>query len=142
MFCNDTVGFTDSFKVPHIAVHDGGVYMNKLKNKEAVGPDNMNSIMLKLALLYAVESLIYIYNSCIQQNRFPSALKAPRIIPLPKTNDRIPATEILSDRFMSCLFCQSKPLEKHIHKPASNPLYTTSTLFSLTSVGTTHPTQC
>ena len=39
MFCNETGGSTDAFKVPHIAVHDGGVYMNKLENKEAVGPD-------------------------------------------------------------------------------------------------------
>jgi len=41
-----------------------------------MGPDNINSMMLKLALSHAVESLTYIYNLCIQQNLLPWALKA------------------------------------------------------------------
>ena len=76
-------------------------------------PDNTNSMMLKLALPYAVESLTYIYNLCIQQNIFPPALKSAEVIPLPKTKD-------LSDpntfRPISLLSILSKQLEKHIHK--------------------------
>ena len=52
-----------------------------------MGPDNTNSMMLKLAVPYAVESLTYIYNLCIQQNIFPSALKAAKFITLSKTKD-------------------------------------------------------
>ena len=78
-----------------------------------MGPDNINSMMLKLALPYAVESLTYIYNLCIQQNIFPSALKAAKVIPLPKTKD---LTDPNTFRPISLLSIESKPLEKHIHK--------------------------
>ena len=112
-FCKDRISSSDSFKVPPIAVHEVGAYINKLKNKKAMGPDNINSMMLKLALPYAVESLTYIYNLCIQQNIFPSALKAAKVIPLPKTKD---LTDPNTFRPISLLSILSKPLEKHIHK--------------------------
>ena len=102
-FCKDRISSSDSFKVPPVAVHEAGAYINKLKNKKAMGPDNINSMMLKLALPYAVESLTYIYNLCIQQNIFPSALKAAKVIPLPKTKDLL--TQILLDQFRFYLFC-------------------------------------
>ena len=85
----------------------------KLNNNKAMGPDNINSMMLKLALPYAVESLSYIYNLCIQQNIFPSALKAAKVISLPKTKD---LTDPNNFRPISLLSILSKPLEKHIHK--------------------------
>ena len=52
-----------------------------------MGPDNINSFLLKLALPYVVESLTPVYNLCIEQNSFPPALKAAKVIPLPKTKD-------------------------------------------------------
>ena len=112
-FCKDRISFSDSFKVPPIAVHEVGAYIKKLKNKKAMGPDNINSMMLKLALPYAVESLTYIYYLCIQQNIFPSALKAAKVIPLPKIKD---LTDPNTFRPISLLSIMSKPLEKHIHK--------------------------
>ena len=78
-----------------------------------MGPDNINSVMLKLALLYAVESLTYTYNLCIQQNIFPSALKAAKVIPLLKTKD---CTDTNTFRPISLLSLLFKPLEKHIHQ--------------------------
>ena len=78
-----------------------------------MGPDNINSMMLKLALPYAVESLTYIYNLRIQHNIFPSALKAAKVIPLPKTKD---LTDPNTFRPISLLSILSKPLEKHVHK--------------------------
>ena len=69
--------------------------------------------MLKLAVPYAVESLTYIYNLCIQQNVFPSALKAAKVIPLPKTKD-LADPDTFSP--ISLLSIVSKPLENHIHK--------------------------
>ena len=112
-FCKDRISSNDSFKVPPIAVHEVGAYINKLKTKKAMGPDNINSMMLKLALPYAVESLTYIYNLCIQQNIFPSALKAAKVIPVPKTKDLADPNTF---RPISLLSILSKPLEKHIHK--------------------------
>ena len=50
-------------------------------------PDNFNSFLLKLALQHVVELLTYVYNLCIQKNTFSPALKAAKIIPLPKAKD-------------------------------------------------------
>ena len=52
-----------------------------------MGPDNVNSDLLKLALPYVVESLTCVYNLRIQQNTFHPALKAAKVIPLPKAKD-------------------------------------------------------
>ena len=37
-----------------------------LKNKKSMGPDNINSFLLKLALPYVVESLTHVYISYIK----------------------------------------------------------------------------
>ena len=78
-----------------------------------MGPDNINSFLLKLGLPYVVESLTHVYNLYIEQNSFPPALKAAKVIPLPKTKD-------LSDpnnfRPISLLSIVTKPLERHNHK--------------------------
>ena len=78
-----------------------------------MGPDNINSYMLKLALPYVVESSTYVYNYCIQQNIFPPAVKAAKVISLLKAKD-------LSDpnnfRAISLLFNLTKSLERHFHK--------------------------
>ena len=84
-FCQNRIGSTDSFIVPLIAVHEAGMQIVNLKNKKSMGPDNINSFLLKLALPYVVESLTHVYNLCIEQNSFPPALKAATVIPLPKT---------------------------------------------------------
>ena len=78
-----------------------------------MGPDNITPYLLKIALPYVVESLTYVYNICIEQNIFQTALKNAKVVPLPKTN-------VLSDpsnyRPISLLHVISKPLERHIHK--------------------------
>ena len=112
-FCQDRVSSTDSLAVPPIAGYEVGTYVKHLKNKKSMGPDNINSLLLKIALPYVVESLTYIDNLCIEQNCFPPALKTAKVIPLPKTKD-------LSDpsnfRPISLLSIISKPLERHTHK--------------------------
>ena len=69
-----------------------------------MGPDNVNSYLLNLALPYVLESLTYVYNLCIQQNTFPPALKAAKVIPLPKVKDL--SDLITSAQYLSCLFWQ------------------------------------
>ena len=78
-----------------------------------MGPDNINSIMLKLALSYAVESLTYIYNLYIQQNIFHLAQKADKVVPVPKAKG---VTDPNTFRPISLLSSLSKPLDKHIYK--------------------------
>lgn len=112
-FCEVRMRVTDSFTVPLIAVHEVGAHILKLKNKKSMGPDNINSKLMKLSLPYIVESLTYIYNLCIQQNTFPPALKSAKVIPLPKTKD---LTDPNNFRPISLLSVLCKPIERHIHK--------------------------
>ena len=55
--------------------------------------------------------MTYIYNLCIDQNIFPTALKEAKVIPIPKGTD---TTDPLNFRPISILPILSKPLEKHI----------------------------
>ena len=112
-FCHDRLKSTDSFSIPPIAVHEVGSLITNLKNKKAMGPDTLNASLLKLALPYIIESLTYIYNLCIEQNAFPSALKIAKIIPLPKSRD---SSDLNNFRPISLLSVLSKPIEKHIEK--------------------------
>ena len=75
--------------------------------------DNVNSHLLKPALPYVVESLTYVYNLCIQQNAFPPALKAAKVITLPKAKD---VSDPKNFRPISLLSILTKPLERHIYK--------------------------
>ena len=75
--------------------------------------DNVNSHLLKPALPYVVESLTYVYNLCIQQNAFPPALKAAKVITLPKAKD---VSDPKNFRPISLLSILTKPLERHIHR--------------------------
>ena len=44
-FCKDRNSSSDSFNVPPIDVHEVGAYINKLKRKKAMGPDNIYLIL-------------------------------------------------------------------------------------------------
>ena len=112
-FCKQKTSDTNPFSIPILAVHEVGELISNLKNKKSSGPDDINAQILKLSLPYTVESLTYIYNLCISQNVFPSALKTAKVIPLPKTKDR---SDPNNYRPISLLSVLSKPLERHIHK--------------------------
>ena len=77
-----------------------------------MGPDNIPTYLLKLAIPYVVDSLTYIYNLCIQKNIFPKIFKTAKVIPLPKNTDR---TDPNNFRPISLLSVLSKPLERHVH---------------------------
>ena len=48
-----------------------------------MGPDNIPTCVLKLALPYVVEPLTYIYNICILKKCiFPKIFKTVKVIPL------------------------------------------------------------
>ena len=44
-FCNYRINSSDLFKVPPIAVHEVGAYIDQLKNKKAMGSDSIHSMM-------------------------------------------------------------------------------------------------
>ena len=112
-FRQDRLSSTDSFTVPPIAVYEVCMYISHLKKKKSMVPDNVNSYLLKLALPYVVESLTYVYNLCIQQNTFPPALKATKVIPLPKAKDLSDPNDF---RLISLLSILTKSLERYIQR--------------------------
>ena len=134
-FCQSKLRNASAFCIPRIAVHEVAKFIITLKskNKKTMGSDNITPYLLEIALLYIVESLTYVYNLCIEQNIFPTALKNAKVVPLPKTND-------LSDpsnyRPISLLPVISKPLERHIQNTYSSIWKTikSSTSINLDSV--------
>ena len=105
-----------------------------------MGPDNVNSYLLNLALPYVLESLTYVYNLCIQQNTFPPALKAAKVILLPKAKDLSDPSNIGPIPLLSVL---TKHLERHIHKHLSQSIEDRNffQLFNLTSANGIPATQ-
>ena len=118
-FCNDRLKPDVNFCIPYIAVYEVGRYIEGLDNKKAMGLDKIPVHLLKLALPYIVEPLTYVYNLCIENNTFPSALKMAKVIPLPKSNDRSDPNNF---RPISILPILTKPLEKHIQSHMSKYL--------------------
>ena len=112
-FCQSRLVKGNTFQIPAIAVHEVGKLLSDLKNKKSMGPDNISTYLLKLALPYIVEPLTHAYNLCIEQNIFPSQLKDAKVIPLPKTKD---LNDPANYRPISILSVLSKPLERHVHK--------------------------
>ena len=112
-FCMKKTAGMPSFTIPFVAVHEVGKLIGSLKNKKSSGPDDISAQLLKLSLPYTIESLTYIYNLCIAHNTFPSDLKTAKVIPLPKTKDKLDPNNY---RPISLLPVLSKPLERHVHK--------------------------
>ena len=77
-----------------------------------MGPDNIPTYLLKLAVLYKVKTLTYIYNLCIPNIVFPKMFKTAKLIPLPRHTDRSDSNNFMS---ISLLSVVSKPLKRHIH---------------------------
>ena len=66
-----------------------------------MGPDNLPTYLLKLALPYIVEPLSYIYNLCIQKDVFPKMFKTAKVIAVPKNTDKTLGL------FLCYQFCQN-----------------------------------
>jgi len=112
-FIEENLAENDCFQIPFIFETELEKIVKDLKNKKAMGLDKVPVKLLKLALPFISKPLTYIYNLCISQNIFPSALKTARVIPLPKNKD---LSDVNNFRPISILPLLSKPLEKHIQK--------------------------
>ena len=60
--------------------------INYLKNT-ATGYDDISAIILKLAVEYVVNPLVYICNLSFTEGIFPDQLKPANVIPLYKSDD-------------------------------------------------------
>ena len=129
-FCAKNIPSHESFTIPPIAVHEVGKYITQISDKKSAGTDGINGFILKLSLPYVIESLTYIYNLCIENDRFPDELKVAKVIPLPKSKE---LEDPNNYRPISLLSIISKPLEKHIHAHLLNYLDKYSLLHPLQS---------
>ena len=88
-FYREKRGPSRAFHIPLLTVYEVGKLITGLTSKKSMGPDNIPTYLLKLALPYVVESLTYIYNPCNKKkNVFPKIFKTAKVIPLPKNTDR------------------------------------------------------
>ena len=115
-FCREKRGSSRAFHIPLLTAYEVGKLIAGLTSKTFMGPDNIPTYLLKLAIPYVVDSLTYIYNLCIQKNVFPKIFKTAKVTPLPKNTDR---TDPNNFRSISLLSVLSKPLERHVHRHLS-----------------------
>ena len=112
-FCKEKRGPSRAFDIPLLTVYEVEKLITGLTSKQSIGPDNIPTYLLKLAIPYVVDSLTYIYNLCIKKKKkIPKIFKTVKVIPLPKNTDR---TDPNSFRPISLLSVLSKPLERHVH---------------------------
>ena len=64
-FCREKREPSHAFHIPLLTVYEVGKLITGLTSKRSMGPDNIPTYLLKLALPYVVESLTYIYSLCI-----------------------------------------------------------------------------
>ena len=112
-FCKSRIGPNTNFSIPSLTVYEVGKFIENLGTKKSMGPDKLPTTLLKLALPYIVELLTFIYNLCIEQCVFPSALKIAKVVPIPKGKINKEPGDF---RPISLLPILAKPLERHIHK--------------------------
>ena len=77
-FCREKRGPSRAFHIPLLTVYEVGKLITGLTSKKSMGPDNVPTYLLKLAIPYVVDSLTYIYNLCIQKIYFLKYSKQPK----------------------------------------------------------------
>ena len=77
-FCREKRGPSRAFHIPLLTVYEVGKLITGLTCKQCMGPDNIPTYLLKLALPYVSESLIPIYNLCIKNMYFLKCSKQPK----------------------------------------------------------------
>ena len=111
-FCERKTRGQEPFVIQYISIPELGKYISKLDNKMSSGPDGISNHLLKLSLLYIIDSLTYIFNLDIEKNYYPSEFNKAKVIPVSKTRHK---TNVTDYRPLSLLSVLSKLLEKHVH---------------------------
>ena len=115
-FC-EAKNIDSMLSIPLITVNEVFCFLTKLKQSSTRGLDNIDSRILKISAPIICDTLTYVYNTCIEKNYFPKALKLSKIIPLHKSGN---VNDPSNYRPISILSALSKPLEKHIYKHIDN----------------------
>lgn len=87
--------------------------INELKNKKAVGLDDIKAEVLKSVSNYILNPLVYIGNRCMEDGVWPSAFKQTVVIPIYKKGDKNMVTNY---RPISLITHLSKVFEKLIKR--------------------------
>ena len=77
-FCMEKRGPLSAFHILLFTAYEVGKLITGLTSKKSMGPHNIPTYLLKIALPCVVESLTYIYNLCIPKNVFPKIFKKPK----------------------------------------------------------------
>ena len=116
-FCRERRGPSHAFHIPLLSVYEVGKLITGLKSNKSMGPDDIPTRLLKLALPYIIEPHTYIYNLSIQKSVFPKMFKTVKVVPLPKNTERSDPNNF---RPISLLSVLSKPLERRVYNHLSN----------------------
>ena len=74
-FCKKKLKHDDEFSIPPMIVCEVGKHISTMESNKSMGLDGINPFLLKLALLYVVQSLTYVYNLSTASKIFPKVLK-------------------------------------------------------------------
>ena len=70
-FCKQKTSGQDPLVIPYLSVSEVGKYIPKMENKnkqKSSGLDGLSNQLLKLSLLYIIDSLTYVFNLCFEKN--------------------------------------------------------------------------
>ena len=82
-----------------------------MKNSKSSGTDNINAIVLKLALPHILPALTHVVNLSLSSGTFPEIWKHAKVVPLLKKDDPLQKTNY---RPVSQLCVMSRVLEKTV----------------------------
>ena len=68
-FCKQKTSGQDPFVIPYLSVSGLGKHISRLENKNSSGLDGISNQLLKLSLPYIIDSLTYVFNLCINNNK-------------------------------------------------------------------------
>ena len=68
-FCKQKTSGQDPFVIPYLSISELGKHILRLQNKKLSGLDGISNQLLKLSLLYIIDSLTYVFNLCINNNK-------------------------------------------------------------------------
>ena len=109
-FCHDKKIHHAAY-IPKMKLHEVYDALRELKQTGTKGLDGIDGKILKSSAPVIAESLMYIYNLCIDNNYFPAAFKEAKVIPIYKSDD---PSDPSNFRPISVLPVLSKPLERHM----------------------------
>jgi hypothetical protein len=73
----------------HYSANDIEMVIKKLKNTKSIGPDGLPTIFVKHCAELLTIPLSHIMNLIVQSSMYPSQWKTTKVIPIPKSQDKV-----------------------------------------------------